>query len=67
MKKYVINFTRTIGTNVIETLYCHTYDNIKDYLNALNGIMDALKLAQAFVCAHDEEADDFIITYIHIK
>ena len=43
--------------------------NIKkgDYLNALNAIMDALKLAGAFVCAHDEEDDDFVITYVHIK
>lgn len=67
MKKYAIHFTRTIDTNVIDRLYCHTYDNISDYLNALNAIMDALKLAGAFVCAHDEEDNDFVVTYVHIK
>ena len=66
MKKYTICFTRTID-KYIDTLYCHTYDNISDYLNALNAIIDALKLVGAFVCAHDEEDNDFVVTYVHIK
>jgi hypothetical protein len=65
--KYTIRVCRSVGTNVYNSLHCHTYEDEHEYICAVNVLINAFIETKMYKSVTTKTDDQFTKTYIEIK